>query len=109
MEEYSSNQSRKRTHSSSDEDTPELNNENSNNVEQSGKHPKRKLESSNITKEDISGKGTSLTDPVNTTDSSKSGIKEAPSGDTKLNLSQTRRSLDSDSDEEHFNDDGYVS
>ena len=107
MEEYSSNQSRKRTHSSSDEDTPELNNENSNNIEQSGKHPKRKLESSNIMKEDI-GKGTSLADPVNATDSSKSGIKEAPSDDTKLNLSQTRRSLDSDSDEEHFNDDGYV-
>ena len=33
MEEYSSNQSRKRTHSSSDEDTPELNNENSNNID----------------------------------------------------------------------------
>ena len=109
MEEYSNTQSRKRTHSSSDEDTPELNNENSNNIDQSGKHPKRKLESSNITKEDISGKGTSLTDPVNTTDSSKSGIKEAPSDDTKLKLSQTRRSLDSDSDEEHFNNDGYVS
>ena len=109
MEEYSNTQSRKRTHSSSDEDTPELNNENSNNIEQSGKHPKRKLESSNIIKEDIHGKGTSLADPVNTTDSSKSGINEAPSDDTKLKLSQTRRSLDSDSDEEHFNNDGYVS
>ena len=39
----------------------------------------------------------------------ESGKKEAPSDDTKLNLSQTRRSLDSDSDEEHFNNDGYVS
>ena len=52
MEEYSNTQSRKRTHSSSDEDTPELNNENSNNIDQSGKHPKRKLESSNVIKED---------------------------------------------------------
>ena len=109
MEEYLSNQSRKRTHSSSDEDTPELDNENSNDIEHSGKHPKKKLESSNIIKEDISGNGTYLAEPVNSTDSSKSGIKEAPTDETKLNLSQTRRSLDSDSDEEHFNNDGYVS